>query len=505
MSAGPPGKSSELVSPGRSSAAQGTFVLKPVPHRHAFKSQHELLAHALTLNGSTSRALAVAIGAAEFNSSAIATGKTGVGALVEEFFGKPPDNLSQPDFPELGIEMKTLPMKMSGASWTVKEPTSITQIDYFRLLDEAWPDASVREKISHILWVPYEHNTYDKRLAQFRRAFLWQPPETDWPLFGVDYDRVRAEVDAGRAHLLSESMCRFLAPRRKGAKGSTRKQPRSDILAKTRAWAFKPPYTRPILERHVLGKPLVSLLRDLHAIRSLDEFESYVESKLGRYQGMTLAEVALAKNAKIAGGKAGPANFVRNLLDVKVRGEIEEFSKLGIRIHTVWANPNDFRPWEAVSFPRMRLKEFATEDWEDSEFQDHLDRILFIPLLSPTRDARGERRLGRPFFWTPTADEWMGIRREWFRYQQLVRKGAAKYDPVLDKKGSPRSDRNGRPLRSNRLPGYADTSYIHMRPHGENAADEDVDPIGNLVTYQCFWLNPAYLQTILRQHASGRA
>src|SRR5581483_4877929 len=44
-----------------------------------------------------------------------------------------------------------------------KEPTSLTMMDFMRIHDEDWKDASVRRKIAHVLWVPYVHDFDDKR------------------------------------------------------------------------------------------------------------------------------------------------------------------------------------------------------------------------------------------------------------------------------------------------------------------------------------------------------
>lgn len=437
----------------------------------------------MTLDRHTSGEVASLVGRSQYLESPLPRGRTGVGDLVELYLGKLPDNSPEPDFPDLGVEVKSLPMKrLRRSSWTVKEPTSLSMIDFNKLVKEDWATTPLRRKIDRILWVPYEHNSADKRESRFRRSFLWSPPSEDIPAYEADYRAVRALVLAGKAHEISERLSLVLSARRKGATGeATRSQPGTLVKAKSRAWAFKVAYTRPILEVYVLRASAVSIVEHVAEIRQLVEVLPYVEGKLRQYEGKALAEIGA-----INPGKSGPVMLVRQLLRLPKKGKITEFEKLGVRVHTVWARASDLLPWEAVSFPAMVLKEFCEEEWEDSALLDHLDRILFLPLLSDSR--QGQRRLGRPFIWSPSKDELKGIEREWSRFKELTQSGLASY--TITAKGRRRTQ----------LPTMTETQFIHMRPHGRNARDTDVDFQGNVITKQCFWLNKDYLQAILKQH-----
>ncbi|MGH9896014.1 MAG: MutH/Sau3AI family endonuclease, partial [bacterium] len=328
------------------------FGRKPIGYSYA--DAENLLAQALTLEGVRAKEVAVEVDRTAFNATPKPVGRTGVGNLTQLYMGRKEDNRREPDFPELGIELKTLPMKAlrrgNQREWTVKEPTSITMIDYREVDQEDWSVAYLRHKIDHILWVPYEHDYGDKRESRFRRAFLWKPDAADYPVFGIDYDVVRGYIQRDDAEHLSETLSQVLAARRKGSKGQMAEQPRGPP-AKSRAWAFKAAYTRPILDKHVLGRIVPSLATEVPRIRTLLDVEPFVTNRLARYDGKPLREIGRATGGAVAGGKAGPAGFVRQLLGVKQRGPIEEFEKLGIRIHTVWARPSDLAPWEAVSFP----------------------------------------------------------------------------------------------------------------------------------------------------------
>src|SRR5438128_2640357 len=70
-----------------------------------------------------------------------------VGAIVEAWFGIPPNSVQGADFPGAGIELKTVPLAGSGNAQTVKERTFLTMVDYEGLVRETWSTAAIRHKL----------------------------------------------------------------------------------------------------------------------------------------------------------------------------------------------------------------------------------------------------------------------------------------------------------------------------------------------------------------------
>lgn len=460
------------------------MVLSPKPLDWRYGDEAELIRHAATIAGHKACDVASAVGQAAYNDAPTAAGKTGVGHLVEFYMGRRPNPRAEPDIAELGVEIKILPIKRKGASFAVKEPTSLTMIDYRTLINEAWAAAPVQHKLNRILWFPYDHHLTDKRLSSFRKPFLWSPDAGDAATFEQDYEGVRDFVQQGRAHELSESLSLVLAARRKGSRGQMAPQPKSPIPAKSRAWALKVGYTGQVFTKHVLRAETVSLVESLRDVRTLYDVMPYVEGKLRTYEGKTLEAIAKATGAKVVGGKSGPAAFVRSLLGITGRGSIDEFEKLGIRVHTLTVNRATGKLWEAVSFPAMNLREFVEEEWEDAELRQHLDNILFIPLFGETKQDRMKRKLGRAFFWQPDAQTWDRIETEWAMYRKEVREGRAAYAA-------------GAGRRRSGLTPASETECIHVRPHGQDSDDTDIDPKGNVVTKQSFWLNKNFVEAFV--------
>lgn len=449
-----------------------------------------MVAQARLLEGRMARDVAMAVQQTDYNAGPTAVGKTGVGNLVEWFLGKPPNNSDEPDIPELGIEVKTIPLELRGKgvkSLGPKEPTSLTMIDFARVAEQDWNEAYVRKKLQRILWVPYVHNYDDKREHTFCEPFLWTPPEGDVPQLKEDYGVVRAVIREGRPHELSEQLSVVLAARRKGQKGSTTTY--SGVRAPTRAWALKSAYTGALLNRQQ-GLPALSILElaerartvkrksaaelRLADVTNLDQALKFVLQEFRQFEGLTTSAIGARIGKPLENSKNRHSAMVRSIIGLPRRGNVEELEKLGVRLHVVDVNATNSRPFEGVPFPAMVLRTLAEEDWEDSQLAEHVDRIIFVPTYSKTGALEEPHKLGKAFMWQPTQQDWAIIEDEWTTFRDHVLKCDMDHMPTAKA-----------------------TKRIHMRPHGRTGADIDVDPCGNVVTKQCFWLNQDFVQTLL--------
>ena len=95
------------------------------------------------------------------------------GMLIERWLGASAGSKPQQDFPELGIELKTIPIDANFM------PLETTYVCYAPLLMQpglTWETSSVRNKIQQVLWLPIEG---DRRIPLAQRrvasAFYWQP------------------------------------------------------------------------------------------------------------------------------------------------------------------------------------------------------------------------------------------------------------------------------------------------------------------------------------------
>lgn len=417
--------------------------------------------------------------------------KGSVGAIIEAFFGIAGDGESRPDFPTAGIELKVVPVVIrKGVEPRSKERTSVSMIDYQKLAKEEWEDASVKPKIASILFVFYQHDFGKDRLTwPVLGLRLWHPL-IDVSLertIRTDWTRVRDRVRKGEAHLLSEGDSEILGAATKGPGGKDSVvAPCTDppIQARRRAWALKPSLTTTLYRELVKGEGAFSSLaiQDARSGVSLDEL---ILSGLKGLEGRRLDVVAREMGFSPGDGKSGSAMLVRKLLGVSdVKKPIRELEARGLTTRILSVTPGG-RPYEATSFPAFDHFELLEEEWEDSDLRSRLERILFIPLIRPTRKSpQREAKFGRSFIWIPDDKTLGSIRTEWEMYRDLIKTGGA-----------------------DDLPGASSTHFIHVRPHGRDSDDRVWAPNGSggrkKVQRQSFWLNQDLTERLNK--SSGRS
>jgi DNA mismatch repair protein MutH len=432
-------------------------------------------------------------------------GKGAAGQLIQRWFGiEPDDTRAEPDLPNvvhdlgevLGVEIKAVslrPLKRKGGL-AVKERSSVGMIDYSSLLKQQWLGSHARNKLCSVLFVFYEY-AGKKQWADstVRRVLNWRIGGTTEDIMRVDWQAVWQMVNEGRAHELSESLSKLLSATTKGpgGRGSEVSQPKSNIMARRRAFALKPAFLR--TQWGILKNPSAYKSIETLTGKHIDgDLQSTIIGSLSPFVGKPLGVVAKKLGIEISKGKSAASLILRRALGINNdKIHLLELEEAGVNIKTVPVTEKSLMPLESMSFPAMNLQEFAEEDWEDSEFLSHIECLLILPVFAKNKkQPKTERILRQPFFWTPTPDDWEGIEKEWRMFQKAVKEGHAKVRFVT---------KNGKTKRTNDLPQGAETHFIHTRPHSRNAKDFDVDPLGNKASRLSFWFNSRYIQEVLRR------
>jgi DNA mismatch repair protein MutH len=400
-------------------------------------------------------------------------GKGEAGGAVEAFFGIPPNSISDADFPGAGIELKVVPVVAGPSGLRVKERTVVSMIDYVHLASETWETAHVRRKL-HILFVFFEHlYGVPKRDFPILHVALWKPTGQVEDQIKQDWERVHAKVLAGSATELSEADGLVLGPCTKGADSrSLRKQPFSDVMAKSRAFALKPSFTMALYRE--TARPHVDDQR-LAEVASLER----LLSNFSRFEDRTVADVGAEVGVVASGAKDHAARVVQQAVFAASPIPDEELREtLTVRMSPVGP---DLMPYEAMSFPAFRHEELIDEDWQDSDLLARIEQMLIVQVARGTRKTPlPEGVIHHPVFWRPSADQLATIERDWTAFRDLIRAGKA-----------------------GDLPTETQTTAIHVRPHGKDATDRDSTPGGGSQTRKSFWLNKGFVQTILREARLG--
>lgn len=429
----------------------------------------------------------------------VLSGKGAIGNIVEKFwFGIANNPLPEPDFAEVGIELKVIPLEASSTGLTVKERTKICAIDYHKLIDEKWDTSHAKKKLKKILFIYYKYDSKDPSLSKVVHYDLWQLGGPDEVIMRTDWEAVQDKVYKGFAHHISESMSRVLAACRSGQGGRDKNgrlrdqvgQPKSTAPAMRRAFALKQAFTKQRwleLHKHIRFESIIESLK----VDPKRDLEQAILGRLHKLEGKTVGHIADEFKISIPSGKNAVATIIKKALGFKnVNSRIKEFEQFGIQIRVLPVRRSDNMPWEAVSFPTFKLKELAVEEWDEADIREYLECILFVPVYRDERtgDAIQERIIGKAFFWSPSAKEWATIYDEWLMYRNEVKTGKAKITKI--KNGESYKEVTG-------LTKESQTNIIHIRPHGKDRKDRDIDPLGNSVVKQSFWLNKHFVHKLI--------
>jgi DNA mismatch repair endonuclease MutH len=174
------------------------------------------------------------------------------GLIVENLLGIENNNRDEADIPEIGCEIKILPLqKNRDGSIKAKEPTAIQMINYMEVAKETWETAKLRGKIALTFWVVYLAKKNGKALNQNDYVivdyFLDHPSDVQNGVFKTDWEEIQSYIKEGRADELSCSMGVYLEPKTKGANN----QDKTDApdgkggitRARRRAFYYKKNYT----------------------------------------------------------------------------------------------------------------------------------------------------------------------------------------------------------------------------------------------------------------------
>ena len=174
-----------------------------------------------------------------------------VGELIEWRLGADAASLPEPDFREIGVELKTLPVNASG------QPGESTYVCNVPLIGNmgTWEGSNVRRKLARVLWVPVEAGD-GIPLAQRRigSAWLWSPDRVEEDSLRTDWEELTELIAREGIDRISARHGRYLQIRPKAANARvlTRYVDRDGACAQTnpRGFYLRTAFTKKILATH---------------------------------------------------------------------------------------------------------------------------------------------------------------------------------------------------------------------------------------------------------------
>jgi DNA mismatch repair protein MutH len=210
----------------------------------------ELRAHALS--GRSMGEVAAALGVPVPEDERRAKGF--VGQLVERALGADPSAGERPDFPELGVELKTIPLRPDG---TPVESTFCCSIRMGEADRVVWPESRLERRLRCVLWIPVEA-AGAAPLAQRRIGApkLWRPSVEELALLRTDWEDLIGAIGAGGTP--GSHVGRVLQVRPKAANSAERTvAPTEDGAGEALPLGFylRPAFTAALLAPSKIEKP----------------------------------------------------------------------------------------------------------------------------------------------------------------------------------------------------------------------------------------------------------
>lgn len=174
-----------------------------------------------------------------------------VGQLIEIALGASAGSKAEPDFPHLGIELKTLPVSRLGQPL---ESTYVCIAPMTGATLQRWEDSWVCRKLQHVLWVPVlASRDIPLRDRMIGRAFLWSPDPAQQHLLKQDWEELMDLIALGGLDQIKGAHGKVLQLRPKAANSKALTAaigPHGEpVMALPRGFYLKTSFTSQILQQ----------------------------------------------------------------------------------------------------------------------------------------------------------------------------------------------------------------------------------------------------------------
>lgn len=418
-------------------------------------------------------------------------GKGNFGQLLEKYyFGYNPNSDTDPDFKELGIELKSTPLKeLKNKELRSKERLVLNIIKYNSVYEETFNNSSFWKKNSKLLIVFYLYKK-DSDLLDYiiKLVDIWKYPIEDLKIIKYDWEFINNKIKEGKAHELSEGDTYYLGACTKGAsaESSLKKQPFSTIKAKQRAYSFKQGYVNHIIANLSIGESekYGKIIKQPQVLDNETTLEDIVISKFKPFYGKTSSQIESSLHLNLnKNAKNYFANLTNSILGLKLEQKISEFEKADIIVKTIRLNKTNL-PFEDISFPTFKYTELIDTDWENSNFKSNLERKFFFVFY---QKINNDLVLKKIKFWNMPFKDILEAKKVFNSTKEIVLSG-----------NIVKEIKNNR--RFTNFPNKSNNFVSHVRPHAKNAADTYplpiLDKLTNLDSYtkHCFWINNSYIR-----------
>lgn len=176
-----------------------------------------------------------------------------VGLLLEHVLGASAGSRPEPDFPHLGIELKSLPINRLGKPL---ETTFVCVAPLMNLTGVTWHNCHLRNKLARVLWVPI---VAEREIPLAERIvgtpFIWTPSAEENELMALDWQELTDMIVLGQVEQINGKHGQVLQLRPKAANSQAKTQAidkhGKPFLTLPRGFYLKTAFTHKILKKHL--------------------------------------------------------------------------------------------------------------------------------------------------------------------------------------------------------------------------------------------------------------
>jgi DNA mismatch repair protein MutH len=211
-------------------------------------NEPQLLLRAQSIAGLTLQQLADDLGLKVPDS--LKKNKGWIGNLLELALGATAGSKPQQDFPELGIELKSIPIDNAGKPL---ETTYVCITPLTGIGGLTWQQSNICNKLRKVLWIPI---LSERSLAigdrQIGSPFIWQPTQAEQQLMQQDWEELMELIALGQIATITAKIGQVLQLRPKAANSKALTpaigSDGTQIMTLPRGFYLKIPFTHQILK-----------------------------------------------------------------------------------------------------------------------------------------------------------------------------------------------------------------------------------------------------------------
>jgi DNA mismatch repair protein MutH len=177
-----------------------------------------------------------------------------VGRLIERCLGATAASRSEPDFREIGVELKTLPVPVDLRGRPL-ESTFVAHVELDEIASAEWDSSRVKRKLARVLWIPV-HGERHVPVAARRvgTPLLWSPSRSEEAALRHDWEELVGLIGRGDLESVTGHMGSCLQVRPKASSSRDRRRgfdaEGASFAALPKGFYLRATFTRALLERY---------------------------------------------------------------------------------------------------------------------------------------------------------------------------------------------------------------------------------------------------------------